>query len=159
MDRYCPECNSTMTPSLVGHLCTECGHMQRFYTASAVAPSALDQDQPTAPAPETITPFESSTSTDTPEQKKIRSTLKRLMVPELSPPHHHQLITGEKSLDSTTAQASSAISTQMGQTAPQIMAEPATPKKSKAWVWVLATVVVVMAVAVAALYLLSPSLG
>ena len=56
MDRYCPECNSNMTPSLVGYLCPDCGNVQRFYTmtgtqlkstAIPATKSSLDSDEPT----------------------------------------------------------------------------------------------------------------
>ena len=97
MDRYCPECNSTMTPSLVGYLCPDCGNVQRFYTmtgtqlkstAIPATKSSLDSDEPSE---NTIT-AENSINTqefDDESRNKVRSTLKRLMIPELAPPHDH----------------------------------------------------------------------
>ena len=98
MDRYCPECNSTMTPSLVGYLCANCGHMQRFYSESATI-----QAKPEAISVNSVdtsdTPVNSSHpqkySDESQANNKVRSTLKRLMVPELAPPHHEQLISNE----------------------------------------------------------------
>lgn len=91
MDRYCPECNSTMTPSLVGYLCANCGSMQRFYTD-------------TGPMPTNPSPMPVHTSNPLPSQpseassrvlpdNKLQATLKRLLVPELPPPHSHDQAT------------------------------------------------------------------
>ena len=87
MDRYCPECNSTMTPSLVGYLCSNCGNTQRFYTDSGVMP-ANPSPMPvhvSNPLPSQPTETSNKVSSD----NKLQSTLKRLMVPELPPPHSH----------------------------------------------------------------------
>lgn len=102
MDRYCPECNSTMTPSLVGYLCPNCGNMQRFYSQSTtISPRAEIMDTATEEAPtetgQTQTPITTSpTKAAEVSPNKVRSTLKRLMVPELSPPHHEQIIAGDE---------------------------------------------------------------
>lgn len=137
MDRYCPECNSTMTPSLVGYLCSECGHMQRFYAPSPVV-SPSPTDQPAYPAPQTPLMSEDPVKNDTPEQRKIRSTLKRLMVPELSPPHHHQIIADESSSTNQAAVAGH--------------------NKSKIWPWLITILIVATISVVAAYYLLYPNL-
>lgn len=97
MDRYCPECNSSMTPSLVGYLCPDCGHLQRFYTDTATLSPATTQKEESLSASTgsdtAASDMQASSGTaESPERKKIRSTLKRLMVPELPPPHHEQLI-------------------------------------------------------------------
>lgn len=99
MDRYCPECNSTMTPSLVGYLCVNCGHTQRFYSAqeSALAmPTATFASEPqnnTKPKqrPQAI-------KHNSRPNNKVKSTLKRLMVPELAPPHHHLIGDGDDNI-------------------------------------------------------------
>ncbi len=84
MDRYCPECNSTMTPSLVGYLCSNCGNMQRFYTESN--PLFISHTEMPMPSG-SPSPQQPPTAVDSVGSNKIRSTLKRLMVPELPPPH------------------------------------------------------------------------
>lgn len=115
MDRYCPECNSTMTPSLVGYLCPDCGHMQRFYTmtgtelqsTSIPAASAVDSsDEPEAPQQSKSKPVSSEAVRSEPRSNNgVRNTLKRLMVPELPPPHDHVL----ESIKSPTPEQSAAI--------------------------------------------------
>lgn len=88
MDRYCPECNSTMTPSLVGYLCVNCGHLQRFYSANEAGlatPIATKAAPITGSAENPNKPHKSEVK----KQNKIKSTLSRLMVPEIAPPHHH----------------------------------------------------------------------
>ena len=158
MDRYCPECNSTMTPSLVGYLCPECGHMQRFYTSSMVAP-AIDQDnQPAAPSPIT-TGTESqriaNQAPETAEQKKIRSTLKRLMVPELSPPHHEQLIAESSEPAQPT---NSAVMPEISPLSRQIPADSVQEpqKHSKTWLWIVLSLFVFAVATLALLYFLVP---
>lgn len=99
MDRYCPECNSNMTPSLVGHLCINCGHSQRFYaTKEATLPNKAPH---IIPLPSTTA--EPTESTQIPKKKRagnrysknrVKSTLKRLMVPELPPPDDPLLTPG-----------------------------------------------------------------
>jgi DNA-directed RNA polymerase subunit M/transcription elongation factor TFIIS len=100
MDRYCPECNSTMTPSLVGYLCPNCGNMQRFYSQSTtISPRVeiMGTDTEEATTRTDKTPITTApTKATEPSQNKVRSTLKRLMVPELSPPHHEQIIVGDE---------------------------------------------------------------
>lgn len=95
MDRYCSECNSNMTPSLVGYLCSECGHVQRFYTDSSALVEPLirrDENISTNVSASDEISRSKPTANDNEERRKIRSTLKRLMVPELPPPHHEQII-------------------------------------------------------------------
>ncbi len=94
MDRYCSECNTTMTPSLVGYLCSNCGNLQRFYTAS----DSMAQIT-TLPRIERVTVASSGDAVNSagplaPDTtpNPVRSTLKRLLVPELSPPHPHQTL-------------------------------------------------------------------
>lgn len=107
MDRYCPECNSTMTPSLVGYLCANCGHAQRFYSAKgmAVTPSAVPS----------LMHASTATSKDhqrhhTPKHQqakpkdKVKTTLKRLMVPELAPPHAHFIGDGDDNITPVMAE-------------------------------------------------------
>lgn len=103
MDRYCPECNSTMTPSLVGYLCVNCGHAQRFYSAQEAALAT--------PKTPTITSTHSNRTTSKTKEKhisqpkrknksnnKVKSTLKRLMVPEIAPPHPHLIGEGDDNI-------------------------------------------------------------
>lgn len=101
MDRYCPECNSTMTPSLVGHLCINCGHTQRFYSPQ--------ESSMTLPTTEVGPSVASSTKSEpkhtnkpkkrhTKPNNKIKSTLKRLMVPEIAPPHPHLIGDGDNNI-------------------------------------------------------------
>ncbi len=94
MDRYCSECNTTMTPSLVGYLCSNCGNLQRFYTAS----DSMAQIT-TLPRIERVTVASSGDAVDSisslaPDTtpNPVRTTLKRLLIPELSPPHPHQTL-------------------------------------------------------------------
>ena len=104
MDRYCPECNSNMTPSLVGYLCPDCGHMQRFYTMSGTQlqktsiplPKSISgvDDSPIRKPEDTLksqsaASVASTTSNSGDVKGNVRSMLKRLMVPELPPPHSH----------------------------------------------------------------------
>lgn len=106
MDRYCSECNSTMTPSLVGYLCPNCGNLQRFYTMTgtqlkAISPPRMGGSEDNKP----IVAIEHETKKAIPEagsseklHKKIKKTMKRLMVPELPPPHEVQKMQTTKSL-------------------------------------------------------------
>ena len=107
MDRYCPECNSTMTPSLVGYLCPDCGHVQRFYTmtgtqlqstslpipkATSGADGAAEEKLPRTDDKPKISPESISSNAyddDSKDRNKVRGTLRRLMVPELPPAHDH----------------------------------------------------------------------
>jgi len=97
MDRYCPECNSNMTPSLVGYLCPDCGNIQRFYTMTGTqlkstsipaTKSAMDRDDSANKVLHTQDPIKTQEYDDE-SRNKVRSTLKRLMIPELAPPHDH----------------------------------------------------------------------
>lgn len=103
MDRYCPECNSTMNPSLVGYLCINCGHVQRFYSAGE---SAL-----AAPKTPMISATGNNHTANKPKHhnkphgnnikqsnNRVKSTLKRLMVPELAPPHPHLIGDGDDNI-------------------------------------------------------------
>jgi len=162
MDRYCPECNSTMTPSLVGYLCPECGNMQRFYTATSIS-QPLQTDLPAAPGPENVSMGVSNDNADTPEQKKIRSTLKRLMVPELSPPHHEQLLSepSESQMSHVMSDQSPlkdvATVSDSDKLADQLPAQPQGVKhKTKTWVWVVLALFVFSIIALAVIYLLVP---
>lgn len=104
MDRYCPECNSNMTPSLVGYLCVNCGHVQRFYSAqeSALVSPVIHQQ---------LSPNTSNTSShpklhkkaSTKPQNSVKQTIKRLMVPELSPPHSHLIGDGDSNIQPVLA--------------------------------------------------------
>lgn len=103
MDRYCPECNSTMTPSLVGYLCVNCGHAQRFYSAqeSALAapkipivPSTSDNQSTSKPKYHNTHHAKSTKRS----KNQVKSTLKRLMVPELAPPHPHLIGDGDDNI-------------------------------------------------------------
>lgn len=95
MDRYCPECHSNMTPSLVGYLCVNCGHAQRFYsnTEAAMANPVIPVENPAADAP--ISANSEPKIESIKGKRQIKSTLKRLMVPELPEPHHHEIIKHE----------------------------------------------------------------
>ena len=96
MDRYCPECNSTMTPSLVGYLCPSCGNLQRFYTQSSTITPRIESNSPNMDQPTIEAPV--ITNTDNPNgssQNRVRAMMRRMMVPELAPPHHEQLISDE----------------------------------------------------------------
>jgi DNA-directed RNA polymerase subunit M/transcription elongation factor TFIIS len=97
MDRYCPECNSNMTPSLVGYLCPNCGNIQRFYTMTGTqlkstsipaTKSAMNTDDSANKVLHTQDPIKTQEYDDE-SRNKVRSTLKRLMIPELAPPHDH----------------------------------------------------------------------
>lgn len=89
MDRYCPECHSHMTPSLVGYLCVNCGHAQRFYsnTEAAMAKPVMPVKNHEPELAKSIKTEPKNTSKT--GKRQIKSTLKRLMVPELPEPHHH----------------------------------------------------------------------
>jgi hypothetical protein len=109
MDRYCPECNSNMTPSLVGYLCPDCGHVQRFYTmtgtqlksTSIPTPKAtLGADGPEEDKLPSAVKIDANNEANSNSNNKVRSTLKRLMVPELPPPHDHG---SPAKLETTTA--------------------------------------------------------
>jgi len=99
MDRYCPECNSTMTPSLVGYLCPDCGHMQRFYTMTGTQLQSTSLPVPKSTSGVDDVPKDKLPKLDQANEKidtgsetarnDVRSTLKRLMVPELPPAHDH----------------------------------------------------------------------
>lgn len=103
MDRYCPECNSNMTPSLVGYLCVNCGHVQRFYSAkgatmSAPVAPALIHSSATTPDEHERNHHHKSTQKHAKPKNKVKTTLKRLMVPELAPPHAHLIGDGDDSI-------------------------------------------------------------
>ena len=164
MDRYCTECNSTMTPSLVGYLCPECGHMQRFYSTATQQPlaktgtdqlSAGSDDEPSDEPKITTTPNKKETA----GQKKIHSTLKRLMVPELAPPHHEQIILdnqpqavkpekAEATLYQADNETTAAVSKPMPSDQPT--------RKPKTWLWIVLAIVTAAVVAATVLILLSP---
>ena len=102
MDRYCPECNSTMTPSLVGYLCSSCGHMQRFYSAEE---SAMSLPRPPTTSMQNTEHIKDTTGQHTKPKKhhkepknKVRATLKRLMLPELTSPHTHLIGDGDDNI-------------------------------------------------------------
>lgn len=164
MNRYCSECNATMTPSLVGYLCPDCGHMQRFYASAtqetmtkntaeqlSAGSNAEQADEPvmvTAPA-----------KNETPEQKKIRSTLKRLMVPELAPPHHEQIILEDEPQPIEPEKAEATLYRPDNEPAPN-QAKPHSidqpVHKSKTWLWILLSVVTLIVLAIGILILNSP---
>lgn len=169
MDRYCPECNATMTPSLVGYLCPNCGNMQRFHTQTAtisprieVLPAGESDD-----VEDTIKPHEDVNS-EASSNNKVKSTLKRLMVPELSPPHHEQLIAGgdhditaqkadKLPSEFDTANTSSSYKAyQPDQIADDFnSAKPTEPvKHSNAWLWATLVLFIVAAVSLGAIYFL-----
>lgn len=102
MNRYCTECNSITTPSLVGYLCPECGNVQRFYSAtdSAMLGSSLARVEAadTSSADMNVMPSQlaklSSETKQTYSNNKVKSMLKRLVVPELAPPHQTLIDSG-----------------------------------------------------------------
>lgn len=77
-----------MTPSLVGYLCSNCGNAQRFYTDSGVMPANPSPMPVHVSNPLPSQPVEASGRIS--PDNKLQATLKRLMVPELPPPHSHQ---------------------------------------------------------------------
>lgn len=106
MDRYCPECNSTMTPSLVGHLCINCGHSQRFYSnqgTTLAGPLPHPAPSPIATKPQSHQHHKSPHNTPIKPKNKVKSTLKRLMIPELSPPYQSLIGKGDPSKRPTQA--------------------------------------------------------
>jgi len=94
-----------MTPSLVGYLCVNCGHAQRFYSAQEAALAT-----PKTPSITTTHSNSNSTNSKTQEKhlsqpkrknksnNKVKSTLKRLMVPEIAPPHPHLIGEGDNNI-------------------------------------------------------------
>ena len=102
MDRYCPECNSTMTPSLVGYLCSNCGGVQRFYTDTGPMPAnpspmPVHLSNPSPMPVHIANPLPgqpSEASSRVLPDNKLQATLKRLMVPEVPPPHSHEPSSG-----------------------------------------------------------------
>lgn len=170
MDRYCPECNSTMTPSLVGYLCSNCGHMQRFYSQSATIQArpeqvGVDSVDVTDKKPITSGQQQSQPSVTMPNNK-VRSTLKRLMVPELAPPHHEQLISYEaKEIPAQKADKIDPIlennqseyqpkAYQPDQIAQDFKANQNSPTHhSSKWLWVALVLFLLTAAGLAALYI------
>jgi hypothetical protein len=151
-----------MTPSLVGYLCPECGNMQRFYTATSIS-QPLQTDLPAAPGPKNSSTDVAVPAAETPEQKKIRSTLKRLMVPELSPPHHEQLLneTSDSQVSHVMTDQSPlkdfAASSGPNMQAGQMPVQPQNAKhKTKTWVWVVLALFVFSIVALVITFLMVP---
>jgi hypothetical protein len=151
-----------MTPSLVGYLCPECGNMQRFYTATSIS-QPLQTDLPAAPGPKNSSTDVAVPAAETPEQKKIRSTLKRLMVPELSPPHHEQLLSepSESQMSHVMTDQSPlkdvATASDSDKLADQMPVQPQGVKhKTKTWVWVVLALFVFSIVALVITFLMVP---
>lgn len=78
-----------MKPSLVGYLCVNCGHVQRFYSDSEsamAAPAPQIMPMVAHAAPKSTSEPKNNTK---PSKRQIKATLKRLMVPELPEPHDY----------------------------------------------------------------------
>ena len=181
MDRYCPECNSTMTPSLVGYLCTDCGNVQRFYTMSGT------QLQSTSiPTPKSLGSLDDRREDKIPkldennnnidqesisEKNTVKKTLKRLMIPELAPPHDHgepaKVMSKSNVSESTNifGNYDDLLETSSGEsdaTAPAVKEEmPPSPtiaeiqdvkntntsKRLPAWVWIISGIIIFLSTA------------
>jgi len=170
MDRYCPECNSTMTPSLVGYLCPSCGNMQRFYSQSTtISPRVEVIDADTAESAAEPSPIALTTTNITDKSSnKVRSTLKRLMVPELAPPHHEQIIAADKDTSMPVQKAdrlpvdfNNSPTTDTKAYQPDQIAQdfeppkqPAVAKDSSKWLWISLVLFLLASAGLAAIYFL-----
>lgn len=128
MQQNCPDCNTELVSSAVGMLCPGCGALHQFEkmssTGSAVAVhtptqptlTVHDMVKPTSPKPVKVSKPKKPTHTKpvTTEAKAAKPTkyslkrhMKRLMVPELPPPHvsdySHDNHIADTALASTTA--------------------------------------------------------
>ena len=170
MDRYCPECNATMTPSLVGYLCSNCGNMQRFHTQTATISPRIEV-LPTSSEDSLDNTAEPDSKPEAKPNNKVKSTLKRLMVPELSPPHHEQLIAEGNQDQSLPAQKADKLPDEFdvattGTTSkayqPDQIADDfdsSKPKEnpakhSNAWIWATLVLFVVATISLGAIYFL-----
>jgi len=149
-----------MTPSLVGYLCSNCGNTQRFYTDSGVMP-ANPSPMPvhiSNPLPSQATEASNKVSSD----NKLQSTLKRLMVPELPPPHSH--VQANNYVDSISNPASpsgivmaSDIDPTGNETPAQASSTSTMPatvnSKSSLWIWVSLVLILLLAAGIAAYFI------
>ena len=94
MDLLCPNCESTLTPSVMGYLCIDCGAVHKFYRTPDGTPVGPNVKRSAVNniISENI-PLDSSTSpsnhqpanhTDSIQyQRRLRTRLKQMVVPEL----------------------------------------------------------------------------
>jgi hypothetical protein len=78
-----------MTPSIVGYLCVNCGHAQRFYSNTEAALATPAHQIGTTPSNLSISNKTEPQIDPIRSKAQIKSTLKRLMVPELPEAHPH----------------------------------------------------------------------
>ena len=138
--------------------------MQRFYSTATQQPliktgtdqlSAGSNNEPSDEPKIATTPNKKETA----GQKKIHSTLKRLMVPELAPPHHEQILLDNQPQAVKPEKAEATLYQPDNETAPKdaepLPIQPST-HKPKTWLWIVLAIVTAAVVAATVLILISP---
>lgn len=109
MDRFCPECNNKMNASIVGHLCINCGHIQRFHsTSEGLLVNDHDEsygvnsnvnvriiDKSEKPADKSINKIQAKKSSKIKPQSNLKAKLSSMFVPKISQPHYKQILSQE----------------------------------------------------------------
>ena len=109
MDRYCPECNKRMNPSIVGHLCINCGHIQRFHSTDEASLINTNHESYSAnsnvniriidkskkPTDKPTNKIQAKKSSKIKYQSNLKTKLSSMFVPKISQPHYKQILNKE----------------------------------------------------------------